>query len=694
MAQDKDDKTRQHSNVSTTGGNTPTQGNTAFIHKLYNMLEDDEMKEWIWWSPKNDSFLIKPNEKFSKGLSIYFKHTNIASFVRQLNMYGFHKVCDHKSVDRQDTDNNSDGVSETQVNLWEFKHSAGVFRKGDKESLKTIKRRSSRNPIMTRKNSTPSFIPVESKELWIESSQIPRPSSMDLPTSGYHQQGVYPSPDYFNIQKHCNNSQVRHRQQQLQSQSGLTPSGISHSQPHPSQQPHVIDSKVNDLSQSVFTLQTDQLGLQNKYDQAIEELKLINLDMLKLIDIVQRFISKPLASESDSLGNDKSKLDTKQLNTPSQNGITTDSLDNKISPGTESFDQKSDSFESIQQDVNKFKSNVILRLNKCTDIQKQSGSYNVINSGQLPLKQQSWGMKSNPSSASTLIALPGAPLPHNQSHTSTDASSKHHFPSNAPSLNKPSYPINQPNHDVYAAGFPPSVNHPYLMMNPFAKRKASSSKRRHMSVLMDPLAPASPDESTTPVDQYATQPIGTPYYYQPTSSRVSKHVPGQDIRYNSSKIEAKTSVSEKHPYSPISQETPINLPIKQAKTVSQNQSQVSNQFQNTQPMSLLYGQRRSAPNNVSYKSYFPHTTTFGQSRSVPGISQYNQSNIFLPIQHQQQTLVSGNQPRAASPLGQQPVVKPIPINASKAYPSTFQLQETDTNSSDLYTLLNHDSKKS
>jgi hypothetical protein len=64
---------------------------TAFIHKLYNMLEDQSIQHLISWASTNESFVMSPSSEFSKVLSSYFKHTNISSFVRQLNMYGFHK---------------------------------------------------------------------------------------------------------------------------------------------------------------------------------------------------------------------------------------------------------------------------------------------------------------------------------------------------------------------------------------------------------------------------------------------------------------------------------------------------------------------------------------------------------------------------------------------------------------------------
>ncbi|EJT71462.1 flocculation suppression protein [Gaeumannomyces tritici R3-111a-1] len=108
---------------------------TAFIHKLYNMLEDPNIQHLISWSPSQESFLMSPSNDFSKVLAQYFKHTNISSFVRQLNMYGFHKVSDVFH-------NGSDST------LWEFKHGNGNFKRGDLVGLREIKRRASRHALV------------------------------------------------------------------------------------------------------------------------------------------------------------------------------------------------------------------------------------------------------------------------------------------------------------------------------------------------------------------------------------------------------------------------------------------------------------------------------------------------------------------------------------------------------------------
>lgn len=94
---------------------------TVFIHKLYDMLEDSSLSHLIWWSPTNDSFCLYPGEEFSNVLAQYFKHTNIASFIRQLNMYGFHKVNDsfHSDEKNAQGNNSSSGSGQTR---WEFRH--------------------------------------------------------------------------------------------------------------------------------------------------------------------------------------------------------------------------------------------------------------------------------------------------------------------------------------------------------------------------------------------------------------------------------------------------------------------------------------------------------------------------------------------------------------------------------------------
>nr|AAA35313.1 heat shock transcription factor [Schizosaccharomyces pombe] len=74
-------------------GSSQNRKITQFSNKLYNMVNDSSTDSLIRWSDRGDSFLVIGHEDFAKlVLPRYFKHNNFSSFVRQLNMYGFHKV--------------------------------------------------------------------------------------------------------------------------------------------------------------------------------------------------------------------------------------------------------------------------------------------------------------------------------------------------------------------------------------------------------------------------------------------------------------------------------------------------------------------------------------------------------------------------------------------------------------------------
>ncbi|XP_044148435.1 heat shock factor protein 2-like isoform X5 [Bufo gargarizans] len=64
-----------------------------FLTKIWALVEDHRNAEYICWSQDGNSFIVLDEERFAKEiLPRHFKHNNMASFVRQLNWYGFHKV--------------------------------------------------------------------------------------------------------------------------------------------------------------------------------------------------------------------------------------------------------------------------------------------------------------------------------------------------------------------------------------------------------------------------------------------------------------------------------------------------------------------------------------------------------------------------------------------------------------------------
>ncbi|CAK9296787.1 unnamed protein product [Gordionus sp. m RMFG-2023] len=68
-------------------------GVPAFLAKLWALVEDLQTNDLIAWSETGMSFNVFNPTNFAKQvLPKYFKHNNMTSFVRQLNMYGFRKI--------------------------------------------------------------------------------------------------------------------------------------------------------------------------------------------------------------------------------------------------------------------------------------------------------------------------------------------------------------------------------------------------------------------------------------------------------------------------------------------------------------------------------------------------------------------------------------------------------------------------
>ncbi|XP_048063363.1 heat shock factor protein 2 isoform X1 [Megalobrama amblycephala] len=102
----------------------------AFLTKLWTLVEDSDTNEFICWSQEGNSFLVLDEQRFAKEiLPKFFKHNNMASFVRQLNMYGFRKVM---HIDAGIVKQERDGPVE-------FQHP--YFKHGQDDLLENIKRK-------------------------------------------------------------------------------------------------------------------------------------------------------------------------------------------------------------------------------------------------------------------------------------------------------------------------------------------------------------------------------------------------------------------------------------------------------------------------------------------------------------------------------------------------------------------------
>ncbi|GAB0090738.1 heat shock factor protein [Sergentomyia squamirostris] len=104
-------------------------GIPAFLVKLWRLVEDPQTNELISWRPDGLSFVINNQSRFSSELlPLNYKHNNMASFIRQLNMYGFHKV----------TSIENGGLRFSKDEM-EFSHPD--FRRGEYILLNNIKRK-------------------------------------------------------------------------------------------------------------------------------------------------------------------------------------------------------------------------------------------------------------------------------------------------------------------------------------------------------------------------------------------------------------------------------------------------------------------------------------------------------------------------------------------------------------------------
>ncbi|XP_056877020.1 heat shock factor protein 1 isoform X1 [Takifugu flavidus] len=107
------------------GSNVP-----AFLTKLWTLVEDPDTDPLICWSKTGNSFHVFDQGRFSKEiLPKFFKHNNMASFIRQLNMYGFRKVVHIEQG----------GLVKPERDDTEFQHP--FFIRGQENLLENIKRK-------------------------------------------------------------------------------------------------------------------------------------------------------------------------------------------------------------------------------------------------------------------------------------------------------------------------------------------------------------------------------------------------------------------------------------------------------------------------------------------------------------------------------------------------------------------------
>lgn len=473
------------SNGHSVGAPHPPSQSTVFIHKLYKILEDNDLKDLIWWSPSGLSFLIRPTERFSRALATYFKHTNIASFVRQLNMYGFHKVSnDHGRTSEHDSHNGQEDIK-----IWKFRHSTGLFKRGDIEGLKYIKRRSSRNMTSSngRKNSNSmghsnhnaggisnnaSGNSISGPNSNNNNSNNNSRTQEDDQEQGWHyhhhnhqqqpqqqsqqqQQQPQQQPQQPQQQQLHQQQQQQHLQQQQPQQQQrpvlpepepcfFPPQASQMQQPlafapypqaaTPAAAPPGVDpfmeAKFAELSQSYNALKHEHSFLQYRHDEVLDHVRGLNMDMVHLLELLESLVML-------------------QNNNPDH--------------------QPQHDVASLEQELIRFKTLLAGRVHRSSDVQAQQ--YGHRNSREhRPI-----------SGLSVLPSNPNVPsvVPHVFAMPARPASA-----TNAGEYSAASGPHPPPPHQTadHLAG--PRM----MMMNPF--ETMGNGSKRNMSILMDPLAPA------------------------------------------------------------------------------------------------------------------------------------------------------------------------------------------------------------
>ncbi|KAM0456838.1 hypothetical protein ACHAPV_007129 [Trichoderma viride] len=145
--------------------NAPGGGNNAseFVRKLFRMLEDPTHQDVARWGKDGDSFVVVEGEKFTRSiLPKHFKHSNMSSFIRQLNKYDFHKV--KPSADGESASPNG--------NVLEFKHP--YFRVDSKDDLDNIRRKApaTRKPQVAEDFTTSQHVSAVSEQLTATQQQV------------------------------------------------------------------------------------------------------------------------------------------------------------------------------------------------------------------------------------------------------------------------------------------------------------------------------------------------------------------------------------------------------------------------------------------------------------------------------------------------------------------------------------------
>lgn len=114
-----------------------------------SFLDNNDNIELIRWSDDGRSFIVLDEDEFARTLiPELFKHNNYASFVRQLNMYGFHKTVDIKDGSLRQSEKARKGVKPPSM------YSHPYFRKNRPDLLWLIQKPTGKSNAKRKRDGT------------------------------------------------------------------------------------------------------------------------------------------------------------------------------------------------------------------------------------------------------------------------------------------------------------------------------------------------------------------------------------------------------------------------------------------------------------------------------------------------------------------------------------------------------------
>lgn len=267
----------------------PASSVPPFLHKIYEILENPCHQDLVSWNQEGNAFIIKNVTEFTENvLPKYFKHNNFASFVRQLNLYDFHK-------------------SRYENNGSEFYHK--LFKKNEKHFLSEIKRKM---PNENCGNDSPSLFLCTPEDLGAE----------NLPPPNYQYSSSF--QDLVNRQDKLENAMkiVAEQNKQLIKENKMLWNEVSNlkaKQMNTEKATRTLNGQNTQLMQKNSFLWSEMIMNRERYERKVEKLMLFLISSLQGANVSQLFKKKNVAPRGSNAEEESSFENMRMTNTENNN---------------------------------------------------------------------------------------------------------------------------------------------------------------------------------------------------------------------------------------------------------------------------------------------------------------------------------------------------------------------------------------